>query len=65
MAHVGTSVGIALYPGDGINAGTLLKNADLAMYEAKNAGRNTFRFFMAVEEAQQVLHPDVAGKAAA
>lgn len=65
MAQVGTSVGIALYPEDGANAGTLLKNADLAMYEAKNAGRNTFRFFTSIEEPHQALHPDVTGQAAA
>ena len=39
------SVGIALYPGDGKDAATLLKNADAAMYKAKQAGRNQFRFF--------------------
>jgi diguanylate cyclase (GGDEF)-like protein/PAS domain S-box-containing protein len=39
------SVGIALYPNDGTDAATLLKNADAAMYQAKQAGRNQFRFF--------------------
>ena len=40
-----TSVGIALYPGNGADIDLLLKHADTAMYDAKNAGRNDFRFF--------------------
>ena len=39
------SVGISLYPQDGSNAGDLLKNADLAMYDAKAKGRNRYEFF--------------------
>ena len=65
MARVGASVGIAVYPEDGTNAGTLLKHADLSMYQAKDAGRNTYRFFMSVEGPHQALHPDVTGQAAA
>ncbi len=42
---VGASIGIALYPEHGDNAETLLHHADQAMYQAKNQGRNTFRFF--------------------
>jgi EAL domain-containing protein (putative c-di-GMP-specific phosphodiesterase class I) len=40
-----TSIGIAIYPQDGEDYVTLLKNADSAMYQAKENGRNTFRFF--------------------
>jgi diguanylate cyclase (GGDEF)-like protein len=40
-----TSVGIAIAPFDGGDSGTLLKNADLALYRAKEAGRGTFAFF--------------------
>ena len=43
--HVTTSIGISLYPGDGENAETLLKNADTAMYSAKEAGRNNYQFY--------------------
>ena len=41
------SIGIAVYPADGEDAETLLKNADSAMYHAKSAGRNNYQFFTA------------------
>ena len=41
------SIGIALYPQDGDTVETLLKHADAAMYEAKRAGRSTWRYFEA------------------
>lgn len=40
---IGVSVGVALYPGDGADGEALLKAADVAMYRAKDAGRNTWR----------------------
>jgi hypothetical protein len=39
------SIGIALFPDDGKCAESLMKNADTAMYHAKESGRNTYRFF--------------------
>jgi diguanylate cyclase (GGDEF)-like protein len=42
---VTTSIGISLYPADGEEPETLIKNADKAMYHAKNLGRNNYQFF--------------------
>jgi len=39
------SIGIAVYPNDGTDEGILLKNADIAMYQAKEAGRNRYQLF--------------------
>jgi diguanylate cyclase (GGDEF)-like protein/PAS domain S-box-containing protein len=39
------SAGVSVYPEDGVDAETLLRHADLAMYRAKQEGRNTYRFF--------------------
>jgi diguanylate cyclase (GGDEF)-like protein len=43
--HVGASIGISLYPRDGEDSETLIKNADMAMYHAKERGRGNFQFF--------------------
>ncbi|MDA8384349.1 MAG: EAL domain-containing protein [Betaproteobacteria bacterium] len=43
--EVGASMGIAFFPEDGSEALELMKRADMAMYAAKAAGRNTYRFF--------------------
>jgi diguanylate cyclase (GGDEF)-like protein/PAS domain S-box-containing protein len=41
------SIGLSLYPADGRDSATLMKNADVAMYYAKERGRNNFQFFSA------------------
>ena len=43
--RVTTSIGVSIYPEDGLNAETLLKNADTAMYQAKQHGRQSIQFF--------------------
>ncbi len=42
---VGASIGISVYPQDGQSAESLLKNAEAAMFRAKDAGRNTYQFY--------------------
>lgn len=49
---VGASIGISMFPKDGDNLGMLLKNADTAMYRAKNEGRNRLCFFDATMAEQ-------------
>jgi diguanylate cyclase (GGDEF)-like protein len=48
------SIGIAIYPDDGSDSQTLTKNADIAMYLAKEEGKNDFRFFTAEIRSQSI-----------
>jgi diguanylate cyclase (GGDEF)-like protein/PAS domain S-box-containing protein len=43
--HVTASIGVSVYPDDGLDAETLIGNADTAMYQAKKSGRQSYRFF--------------------
>jgi diguanylate cyclase (GGDEF)-like protein len=52
--HSTASIGIALYPEHGHDAATLTKNADMAMYQAKEDGKNGFRFFSGEIKVQSV-----------
>jgi diguanylate cyclase (GGDEF)-like protein/PAS domain S-box-containing protein len=54
IINIGTSIGVTVYPQDDADIDTLLRHADQAMYQAKLAGKNVFRFFNA-EKKQQAL----------
>lgn len=52
--HITGSIGIATYPDDGTDAETLMKKADLAMYHAKTAGRDSYQFFESEMNARAI-----------
>ncbi len=54
VLQVTTSIGISVFPDDGDNADTLLKNADTAMYHAKHHGRNNYQFFNSAMNARAI-----------
>ena len=51
--EISASIGISVYPADGTDIENLTKNADRAMYRAKRAGKNTYRFFSGGMDRQQ------------
>jgi EAL domain-containing protein (putative c-di-GMP-specific phosphodiesterase class I) len=55
------SIGISVYPEDGTDAETLIKNADTAMYHAKESGRNNFQFFKTEMNAKAVERQSLEG----
>ena len=52
--HVTTSIGVSVYPDDGLDAETLIKNADTAMYQAKENGRQSYQYFKPEMNARAV-----------
>jgi diguanylate cyclase (GGDEF)-like protein/PAS domain S-box-containing protein len=52
--HVTASIGLSVYPDDGLDAETLIKNADTAMYQAKENGRQSYQFFKPAMNARAV-----------
>jgi len=63
--YINGSIGIALYPNDGESASVLIKNADIALYGAKAAGRNRYNFYNKLTDlrpaAQLELENDLRG----
>ncbi len=58
ICHVTASIGISLYPADGNDLATLLKNADIAIYRAKEQGKNNYVFYS--EDMNQHLSTRIA-----
>lgn len=54
--RVTSSIGISVFPNSGDTVDALMKNADAAMYEAKQSGRNTYRFFEPAMHASAMRH---------
>ena len=57
--HVTASIGLSVYPDDGLDAETLIKHADTAMYQAKENGRQGYRFFTPAMNARAVERQSV------
>jgi diguanylate cyclase (GGDEF)-like protein/PAS domain S-box-containing protein len=60
--HVTASMGIGIFPQDGADSATLLKNADAAMYQAKESGRNSFSFFDASMNSRALERLDLESR---
>lgn len=56
---IGVSIGIAAFPGDGDSPDELLRNADMALYRAKEGGRHTFRVFEPTMVERQLIQQDL------
>ncbi len=57
--HVTLSIGISLYPDDGKDVETVLRNADIAMYQAKKSGRNNYKLFTAEMNVRAVARQSI------
>jgi diguanylate cyclase (GGDEF)-like protein len=57
--RVTASIGVSIYPADGRDAATLVENADTAMYQAKESGRQSYRFFEPEMNARAVLRQSI------
>jgi diguanylate cyclase (GGDEF)-like protein/PAS domain S-box-containing protein len=60
--HVTASIGVSVYPDDGADAETLLRHADLAMYQAKENGRSSFQFFRRDMSARAIERQAIEGE---
>jgi diguanylate cyclase (GGDEF)-like protein/PAS domain S-box-containing protein len=59
--HVTTCIGVSTYPDDGLDAETLIKNADTAMYQAKENGRQSYQFFKPAMNVRAVERQSIEG----
>lgn len=59
--EISASIGIAIYPADGVDAAALMRAADAAMYQAKGRGKNTFDFFTADLANKAAMHYALEG----
>ena len=57
--NIGASVGIAIFPRDGSDYQTILKSADMAMYQAKEEGKNTYRYFSSELNAEATRRMEI------
>ncbi len=59
--HVTACIGVSIYPDDGPDAETLIKNADTAMYQAKENGRQSYKFFKPAMNVRAVERQSIEG----
>ncbi|HWY09576.1 MAG TPA: EAL domain-containing protein [Candidatus Acidoferrales bacterium] len=59
--HVTACIGVSIYPDDGQDAETLIKNADTAMYQAKENGRQSYQFFKPAMNVRAVERQSIEG----
>lgn len=59
--HVTACIGVSTYPDDGLDAETLIKNADTAMYQAKENGRQSYQFFKPAMNIRAVERQTIEG----
>ena len=59
--HVSMSIGVSLFPQNGLSLNELIKNADIAMYSAKNAGKNSYMFFNSRMEDEVTRRNELIG----
>jgi diguanylate cyclase (GGDEF)-like protein/PAS domain S-box-containing protein len=59
--HITACIGVSIYPDDGLDAETLIKNADTAMFQAKENGRQNFQFFKPAMNTRAVERQSIEG----
>jgi len=59
--HVTSCIGVSIYPDDGLDVETLIKNADTAMYQAKENGRQSYQFFKPAMNVRAVERQSIEG----